>query len=56
NAGCGIQKWSRASYGEDFDLQVGGVFVMKWGENWIAVWSLFRAAVSADIVHGTPNL
>ncbi|THU98359.1 hypothetical protein K435DRAFT_795743 [Dendrothele bispora CBS 962.96] len=30
NAGCGVQKWSRASYREDFNLQGGGVFAMKW--------------------------
>ncbi|THU98358.1 hypothetical protein K435DRAFT_661045 [Dendrothele bispora CBS 962.96] len=55
NAGCGVQEWSRASYGEDFNLQGGGVFAMKWDENGIAVWSFFRAAVPADIVRGTPN-
>ncbi|THU86817.1 hypothetical protein K435DRAFT_921938 [Dendrothele bispora CBS 962.96] len=55
NAGCGIQEWSRASYGEDFILQGGGVFAMKWDENRIAVWSFVRAAVPADIVCGTPN-
>ncbi|THU83210.1 hypothetical protein K435DRAFT_689942, partial [Dendrothele bispora CBS 962.96] len=55
NAGCGVQEWSRASYGEDFNLQSGGVYVMKWDENGIAVWSFFHAAVPADIVCGTPN-
>jgi hypothetical protein len=37
NAGCGITEWSRASYGPYFDSQGGGVFVMKWDENGIAV-------------------
>ncbi|THU94304.1 hypothetical protein K435DRAFT_900457 [Dendrothele bispora CBS 962.96] len=41
NAGCGVQEWSRALYGEEFNLQGGGSF--------------FRAAVPADIVRGTPN-
>ncbi|KAK7442477.1 hypothetical protein VKT23_016074 [Stygiomarasmius scandens] len=55
NAGCGVLEWSRASYGENFNMQGGGVFAMKWDENGIAVWSFFRAAVPADIVRGTPN-
>ncbi|THU88990.1 hypothetical protein K435DRAFT_803102 [Dendrothele bispora CBS 962.96] len=29
----GIQESSRASYGEDFNLQGGSVFAMKWDEN-----------------------
>ncbi|CAA7268521.1 unnamed protein product [Cyclocybe aegerita] len=55
NAGCGATEWSRASYGLLFDEQGGGVFVMKWDENSIAVWSFFRAAVPKDIGEGTPN-
>ncbi|KAJ2927135.1 hypothetical protein H1R20_g9944, partial [Candolleomyces eurysporus] len=55
NAGCGATEWSRASYGPLFDEQGGGVFVMKWDENSIAVWSFFRAAVPRDIDDGTPN-
>ncbi|KAJ3498845.1 hypothetical protein NLJ89_g10168 [Agrocybe chaxingu] len=47
-------EWSRASYGPLFDEQGGGVFVMKWDENSIAVWLFFRAAVPKDI-EGTPN-
>ncbi|THU83211.1 hypothetical protein K435DRAFT_931326, partial [Dendrothele bispora CBS 962.96] len=38
NAGCGVQEWSRASYKEDFNLlEGGGVFVMKWDQNGIAI-------------------
>src|SRR5689334_8849853 len=37
NAGCAIIELSRASYGPFFDSQGGGVFVMKWDENGIAV-------------------
>ncbi|THU98354.1 hypothetical protein K435DRAFT_856699 [Dendrothele bispora CBS 962.96] len=48
-------QWHRASYGEDFNLQGGGVFAMKWDENGIVVWSFFRAAVPADIIRSTPN-
>jgi len=33
NSGCGILEWSRASYGEYFDSQGGGVFATKWDEN-----------------------
>ncbi|THV05917.1 hypothetical protein K435DRAFT_849651 [Dendrothele bispora CBS 962.96] len=50
NAGCGVQEWSRASYGEDFNLQDGGVFAMEWDENGIAVceflfYSIFQFCV-----------
>ncbi|THV03401.1 hypothetical protein K435DRAFT_962432 [Dendrothele bispora CBS 962.96] len=55
NAATGVQEWSTTSYREDFNLQGGGMFVTKWDENRIAVWSFFRAAVPADIVRGTPN-
>jgi len=33
NSGCGTLEWSRASYGEYFDSQGGGVFATKWDEN-----------------------
>ncbi|KAF8168078.1 glycoside hydrolase family 16 protein [Crassisporium funariophilum] len=55
NSGCGITEWSRASYGPYFDSQGGGVFVMKWDENDISVWSFYRAAVPTDITDGRPN-
>ncbi|KAF9526440.1 glycoside hydrolase family 16 protein [Crepidotus variabilis] len=55
NAGCSITEWSRASYGPYFDSQGGGVFVMKWDENDISIWSFFRAAVPKDIIAGQPN-
>ncbi|THV01840.1 hypothetical protein K435DRAFT_793049 [Dendrothele bispora CBS 962.96] len=34
------KKWSRASYREDFNLQGGSVFVMRWDKNGIAVFIL----------------
>ncbi|THV01843.1 hypothetical protein K435DRAFT_793052 [Dendrothele bispora CBS 962.96] len=53
NAGCGVQEWSRVSYGKDFNLQGGGVFAMKWDENGIAVWSFsvlpFQQTLSAAL-------
>ncbi|OAX42990.1 glycoside hydrolase family 16 protein [Rhizopogon vinicolor AM-OR11-026] len=55
NAGCGVTEWSRASYGPYFDDQGGGVFVMRWDENGITVWSFYRAAVPQDIVQGEPE-
>lgn len=55
NAGCGIVEWSRASYGPYFDAQGGGVFVMKWDENGIAVWSFYRQAIPKDIIDGVPH-
>lgn len=55
NAGCGVTDWSRASYGPYFDAQGGGVFVMKFDENSISVWSFYRAAIPKDLLNGTPN-
>ncbi|TFK34565.1 concanavalin A-like lectin/glucanase domain-containing protein [Crucibulum laeve] len=55
HTGCGITEWSRASFGPYFDAQGGGVFVMKWDEESIAVWSFYRAAIPKDITQGTPN-
>lgn len=55
NIGCSITDWSRASYGPYFDQQGGGVFVMKWDENGIAVWSFYRSAIPPDITNETPN-
>ena len=36
NSGCAVIEWSRASYGEYFESQGGGVFATKWDENEIA--------------------
>ena len=33
NSGCGTLERSRASYGEYFDSQGGGIFATKWDEN-----------------------
>jgi len=46
NSGCGTLEWSRASYGEYFDSQGGGVFATKWDENEItacahqSIWTI----------------
>ncbi|KAF9051531.1 family 16 glycosyl hydrolase [Panaeolus papilionaceus] len=53
--GCGIADWSKASYGEFFESQGGGVLAMKWDENDISVWSFFRAAIPDDIKQGIPT-
>ena len=37
NAGCAITDWSRVSYGESFDAQGGGVYVMMWDDTGIYV-------------------
>lgn len=55
NSGCAVIEWSRASYGEYFESQGGGVFATKWDENEIATWSFYRAAIPQDILAGTPN-
>ena len=36
NSGCAVIEWSRASYGEYFESQGGGIFATKWDENEIA--------------------
>ncbi|KAF5312385.1 hypothetical protein D9619_003192 [Psilocybe cf. subviscida] len=55
NSGCGITEWSRASYGPYFDSQKGGIFVMKWDENDISIWSFYRAAIPRDVIEGAPT-
>jgi len=55
NSGCDITEWSRASYGTYFEAQGGGILAMKWDENYISVWSFYRAAIPKDIIAGTPN-
>jgi len=53
--GCGVIEWSRASYGQTFDAGGGGVFVMKWDADGIAVWSFYRVAVPQDIIDEEPD-
>ncbi|PPQ71765.1 hypothetical protein CVT24_006525 [Panaeolus cyanescens] len=53
--GCSITDWSKASYGEYFESQGGGVLAMKWDENDISIWSFFRAAIPDDIKEGVPT-
>jgi hypothetical protein len=56
NAGCAITDWSHASYGPYFDAQGGGVYVMKWDDEGIAVWNFYRDAIPQDITDGeSPN-
>jgi len=55
NSGCDVTEWSRASYGTYFEAQGGGILAMKWDENYISVWSFYRAAIPKDIIAGTPN-
>lgn len=52
NSGCAIIDWSRASYGNYFNSQGGGVYAMKWDDQGISVWSFYRSAVPVDITSG----
>jgi len=49
NSGCGTLEWSRASYGEYFDSQGGGVFATKWDENEITACAHERIEKIRDI-------
>jgi len=55
NSGCAVTEWSRASYGPYFDSLGGGVFVMKWDELGIAIWSFYRPTIPQDILDGSPD-
>ncbi|KAF7310936.1 hypothetical protein HMN09_00636900 [Mycena chlorophos] len=69
NAGCGITEWSKASYGEFFTSQGGGVYAMKWDEEGIAghfvraflpslsaiLPTVDRSAIPPDIISGNPT-
>ena len=49
NSGCGTLEWSRASYGEYFDSQGGGVFATKWDENEITACAYRPIEVTHDV-------
>ena len=44
-----------ATAGPDFNAQGGGVYVMSWTAQGVAVWLFPRTAVPADISSGNPN-
>ena len=49
NSGCGILEWSRASYGEYFASQGGGVFATKWDENEITACAYEPMGIARDV-------
>jgi len=55
NSGCGVQVNKGGSYGDDFNRNGGGVYVMERELNGIRVWFFPRNAIPGDVLSGHPN-
>lgn len=53
--GCGQQTSNTANYGDGFNAVGGGVYVMEWTSEHIAVWHFPRYAIPWDITASTPD-
>ncbi|GAA5934511.1 uncharacterized protein JCM15063_004597 [Sporobolomyces koalae] len=54
NQGCSTRDGDAQSYGAPFNAKGGGVFVVQWDSNGIAMYSFPRDSVPADIASGRP--
>jgi hypothetical protein len=56
NQGCGVvDEGNTAGYGEGFNANNGGVYVLKWDQSGLAVWFHSRNNIPADITAEKPN-
>ncbi|GAA5964920.1 hypothetical protein JCM3765_004109 [Sporobolomyces pararoseus] len=55
NQGCSTRDGSTKSYGAPFNAQGGGVFMVKWDFNGVALYSYPRNSIPSDILAGTPD-
>lgn len=56
NAGCGISDPSESSFGQAFNENGGGIFVMEWKESGISIWRFNRQNLPIDLTPGhSPN-
>ncbi|CAB57923.1 putative glycosidase C21B10.07 [Schizosaccharomyces pombe] len=55
NAGCGVENPSGPSYGEAFNKNGGGVFVLDWRSEGIRSWFFNRSEIPSDITSGSPQ-
>ncbi|PRP82859.1 endo-1,3(4)-beta-glucanase [Planoprotostelium fungivorum] len=55
NAGCGVRANKANAYGDNFNRNGGGVYVMERTDNTIRVWFFPRNAIPADVLSGSPN-
>lgn len=54
NAGCGVSG-NKASYGEDFNKQGGGVMAVEWRAAGIRMWQFARGNIPSDITNKAPK-
>ncbi|GAA5942461.1 hypothetical protein JCM10213_004783 [Rhodosporidiobolus nylandii] len=55
NTGCGIQDPSTSSFGSAFNAQGGGIYVMNWDEEGIAVYFFPRGSIPSDLTSESPD-
>ena len=54
NVGCLIADSDNATYGNDFNLNGGGVYATEWNSAGIKIWFFPRDKIPADIASGNP--
>ncbi|KAG9223169.1 glycoside hydrolase family 16 protein, partial [Pleurotus ostreatus PC15] len=55
NEGCGIRAPNSNSFGAGFNSNGGGVYVMQWDSDGVAIFFFPRGSVPADITAGAPQ-
>lgn len=55
NAGCGITDPDPMSYGHEFNVNGGGVFVTLIDDAGVHIWRFGRNEIPADLASGNPN-
>ena len=55
DSGCGFRDLDPRSYGKNFNNGKGGVFVVQWDDEEIAMWRFFRDSIPADITAKKPE-
>lgn len=53
--GCSIEATSSASYGDGFNSNGGGIYVMEWTNKYIQIFQFNHSSAPADLIGGTPN-
>ncbi|PRP77622.1 putative endo-1,3(4)-beta-glucanase [Planoprotostelium fungivorum] len=55
NAGCGVQSSKANSYGDNFNRNGGGIYVMERTSTSIRIWNFPRNSIPADLLSNNPN-
>ncbi|PSR94022.1 concanavalin A-like lectin/glucanase domain-containing protein [Coniella lustricola] len=54
-AGCGVQAKSKATFGQAYNDNGGGITAVEWRSEGIRVWQFARGSVPSDIDEGAPD-